>query len=299
MGRPGVPRHPTFVPIPADPARYETFETGGFDAAYLRDSQVVAQSETDGVPGFATFTNANNVVLFNAGVSTSPANDPAVRLAVAHLIDQQDIADRVAAGTGNPTNAVLGENSLYYDGLEGPALDPAAATELIAEAKGRGWDGKLRLTCAAASDPTAIVIEAQLEAGGIDVDRVAVADASALVENVIIKKDFDMSCWGLNILDEALWPLINNSLNSANIGTTNYGGYTDPGVDAALADLRIAADPDAVKEAMATIQERWNENVPAVILNAGPVRIIHTDEVHGLVPSSNALVFLSGAYVDD
>ena len=217
---------------------------------------------------------------------------------MAHLINQQDIADRVAAGTGNPTNAVLGENSLYYDGLEGPALDPAAATELIAEAKGRGWDGTLRLVCAAASDPTAILLEAQLEAGGIDVDRIAVTDASALVENVIIKKDFDMSCWGLNILDEALWPLINNSLNSANIGTTNYGGYTDAGVDAALADLRVAADPDAVKEAMATIQERWNENVPAVILNAGPVRIIHNDEVHGLVPSSNTLVFLSGAYVD-
>ena len=93
----------TFVPIPADPARYETFETGGFNAAYLRDPQIVANSETDGVPGFATFTNANNVVLFNAGVSTSPANDPAVRLAVAHLINQQDIADRVFAGTGNPT----------------------------------------------------------------------------------------------------------------------------------------------------------------------------------------------------
>jgi len=288
----------TFVPIPADQARYETFQTGGFQAAYLRDSQVVANSETDGVPGLQTFTNANNVVLFNAGVSTSPANDPAVRLAVAHLINQQDIADRVAAGTGNPTNAVLGENSLYYDGLEGPALDPAAAADLIAEAKGRGWDGKLRLVCAAASDPTAIAIEAELEAAGIDVDRISVPDASALVDNVIIKKDFDMSCWGLNILDEALWPLINNSLNSANIGTTNYGGYSDAGVDAALADLRTAADPDAVKAAMATIQERWNENVPAVVLNAGPVRIIHTDELKGIEGSSNALVFMSGAYVD-
>ena len=189
---------------------------------------------------------------------------------------------------------------MYYDGLEGPALDPAAAADLIAEAKGRGWDGTLRLVCAAASDPTAILLEAQLEAGGIDVDRIAVTDASALVENVIIKKDFDMSCWGLNILDEALWPLINNSLNSANIGTTNYGGYTDAGVDAALADLRVAADPDAVKEAMATIsgaleRERASGDPQCRAGAHHP----HRRGARPLRRAATRAVFLSGAYVDE
>ena len=36
----------TFVPIPADPARYETFETGGFDAAYLHETRRLSPRAT-------------------------------------------------------------------------------------------------------------------------------------------------------------------------------------------------------------------------------------------------------------
>ena len=287
----------TFVPSLTEQGRYDAFETGEFGAAWMRDPKLVRQSDEEGIGGFTTYQNVQNVVLFNAGASESPANDVRVRQAAAHLIDQQSIADRVWDGAGNPTAAVIGENSSWYQDLSGPELDPDAAAALIAEAKADGWDGKLRLLCPSSSQDLGITIESQLEAGGIDVDLTITSDFNQHIQAVAVTKDFDLATWGMNILDDGLWATLNNNLNSTSQGT-NFGGYVDPNMDAALDDLRVASDDDATLAALAGVQAAWSDTVPGVVLNAGPARTIHADDVHGIEPQGNLLVRFGGAYVD-
>jgi peptide/nickel transport system substrate-binding protein len=287
----------TFVPSLTEQGRYDAFETGEFGAAWMRDPKLVRQSDEDGIGGFTTYQNVQNVVLFNAGASASPANDVRVRQAVAHLVDQQSIAERVWDGAGNPTGAVIGENSAWYQDLAGPELDADAAAALIAEAKADGWDGKLRLLCPSSTQDLGITIESQLEAGGIDVELTITSDFNQHIQAVAVTKDFDLATWGMNILDDGLWATLNNNLNSASQGT-NFGGYNDPNMDAALDDLRVAGTEDDTIAALAAVQAAWSATVPGVVLNAGPARTIHADDVHGIEPQGNLLVRFGAAYVD-
>lgn len=286
-----------FVPSLTEQGRYDAFESGEFDAAWLRDPMLTSQSEADGIGGFTTYQNVQNVLLFNSGASDSPANDVRVRRAAAHLIDQQSIDERVWEGSGSPTNAVIGDNSAWYQGLSGPELDPDAAAALIAEAKADGWDGKLRLISPASGQDIAILLESQLEAGGIDVDLTLTSDFNQHISAVAVTHDFDLATWGMNILDDGLWATLNNNLNSASVGT-NFGAYSDPNMDAALDDLRVASDEQATLDALAGVQEAWNDTVPGVVLNAGPARTIYADDVHGIVPQGNLLVRFGTAYID-
>src|SRR5687768_5309017 len=100
------------------------------------------------------------------------------------------------------------------------------------------------------------------------------------------KKTFDAACWGMNILDDGLWATLNNNLSSTVVGT-NFGAFADAEMDAALADLRVAATEEQVLAAMKVVQERWTVAVPGVVLNAGAVRTIFADDVHGIVPTGN------------
>lgn len=286
-----------FVPSVLEQTRIESFETGEFDAVWLRDPEIVQQTEDDGVGGFTTYQNIQNVLLFNVAVSESPANDVLVRQAVAHLVDQDQIAQRAWGGAGNPTGAVLGENSRYFAGLEGPTVDPAAAADDIEQAKAAGWDGRLHIVCPSTGEEVAITIESQLEAAGIDVQLDVVADFGQLIDTVTSKKDFDAACWGMNILDDGLWATLNNNLSSTVVGT-NFAAFGDAEMDAALADLRVAGTDEQILAAMAVVQERWTAALPGVVLNAGPVRTVYGDHVHGIVPTGNALVYFGGAYVD-
>ena len=285
-----------FVPLPEDNGRYEAFTSGEFQATWLRDPFAVAESESDGVAGISNLQNAQNVVLFNAG-SDGPGGDERIRRAVSMILDQDVIADRAFEGAGNPTSLLIGEQSRYYDAdVEGPVLDAAAGTALLDEAKADGWDGTMRLLCASSSEEVALTMEAQLEAAGMDIDLSFKPDSRELAGTVIGEKDFDAACWGLNILDDGLWATLHNSLSSES--ASNYGGYVDAGVDAALADLKVAGTEDEIKAALATMQERFNETAPVIILNAGTNRMLHIDELKGLQPTTNSLTLFEGAYLD-
>ncbi|MEX2626313.1 MAG: ABC transporter substrate-binding protein [Ilumatobacteraceae bacterium] len=286
----------SFVPLPSDSGRYEAFQTGEFDATWLRDPFVIGEAENDGVSGLVTFQNAQNVLLFNQTDDAGITTDPRFRRAVSMIIDPVAIAERTLEGRGNPTSALIGENSFYYQGLEGPQVDTDAAAELLDELRDEGWDGSVHLTCAVSSEDTALAIVAQLEAAGVEVDLELLPDFGVLFATVGLEKNFDVACWGLNIIDDGIWATLNNSLSSTS--PSNYSGYGDDEMDAALDDLRVAETEEEVLALLETIQERWIETVPAIILNAGPNVTILSDEIQGVQQTGNSLVLFGDAYLE-
>lgn len=284
------------IAMPMDQGRYEAFRAGEIEAAWLRDSLVIAQTEDDGVPGITTFQNAANVLMLNSGKGPSPTNDVRVRRAIAHALDVDAIDDRENEGTGGATKAVLGENSDYYSGAKGLAFDRNKAAELLEEVKAEGYDGSLRVVCAKSSEEAGLAIEGQLKAAGFDVDYETVRDSAALVDRVIVKADYDVSCFGLNAVDEGLWATLSSELSSSS--DSNYGGFSDPRVDAVLDDLRVAYEADEISASMDDLQEAWNDSVPSIPLNAAPNKTIHVDQLQNLVPTSNSLFFFAKAFLD-
>ena len=284
-----------FRPLAADSGRYEAFQTGEFQAAFLRDPLQISMSMDDDVAGFDTYSNAQTVLLFNGGASESAVNAVELRKAIAQAMNVEALNERAFEGAGNAETSVIGSGSRFADGLEGLPFDTDGASDAVTKAKSQGWDGSLSLTCAQSQQEVALTLEAQLEAVGISIDLNLVPDFSTLINEVGVKKEFDLACWGFNGLDEGLWATLNSSLVSTS--PANYGGLKDPGIDAAMDELRVANDEAGTKAALDDLQGAMNDAVPAVPLFHGYNRVIHADDLVGITPTANSLVFFSSAFL--
>jgi peptide/nickel transport system substrate-binding protein len=78
----------------------------------------------------------------------------------------------------------------------------------------------------------------------------------------------------------------------------NRTGYANPDMDAAIDALYQATTEAEVTEAMAGIQEVWNEDPPWALIFAAQWFVGWSDEVHGIVPTRDAAVMFHDAYVD-
>jgi peptide/nickel transport system substrate-binding protein len=274
-----------FVAITGGDATYDALESGEIDVAFLREPLAIDRARQDGVDSHADLKSMGSVILVNSGVrgSTPPTTDVRVREALAAAIDPAAIDTRVNDGLGKPGSAIFGEGSRSYQDLDGPAYDPDHAKELVEEVKAEGkWDGSIRLICdnSPSRVETGIAVQGQLEAAGFKVDLNSSATIGDLIDAVIIDANFELACWGLNTYEEEAWAPLSDYVSTD--GGANRSGYTDPDMDAALDELRIAGDQDARLAALADVQEAWNATVPHVVLGASEEVVAWRDGVSGL-----------------
>jgi len=197
-----------------------------------------------------------------------------------------------------PTSAILTDESLHYDDNEGPEYDPERATELVDELKSDGWDGELHFvypTDSPTSDDTAIAVEALLNEVGITIEHDGVT-TTQMLSQVRQGADYDICLWPLSLYDSSLWEDLAQRITGE--GPLSYG-YSDPDMDAALADLRAATDAGTRTEVMGRIQEIWNETVPSAILGAVREDVYWRDGLAGLEFSNDDMVFLDEAHLTD
>jgi peptide/nickel transport system substrate-binding protein len=288
-----------FVTNAGGRATYEAFRAGELDVAFLREPLVIDEARDDGVHEFTDLVDAGEVVLINNGVrgTDPPTSDVRLRRAIAHAVDPELIDQRVNEGTGLPTSGLIHPDSRYDSGSEGPEHDPERAEELVDQVRADGWDGSIRLLCddTPARVETAIALEAQLEAVGFEVDARHDITTQDLITTVVVDADFDLACWGDPVNEASPWATLARYRSDAG---NNFGGYADAGMDAALDELRAAPAGGQV-EALAAIQEIWNETVPTVELAASQQTIVWGERVHGLRFNQTTVVGFGDAYVEE
>jgi peptide/nickel transport system substrate-binding protein len=288
-----------FVWIPGANDTYDAFSTGDLDVAFLRQASVVAQAREDGVNEFVTLQNLGEVLLLNQGVGGNDdviTNDVRIRRAIDMAIDYEQVTERVEDGAGIPTNAIIGEGSLYYDGVEGNPHDPEEAEALVEEVKEEtGWDGSLELACDSTREEAVLAIAAQLDAVGFQVETDTGANLADHITRVRQEQDYEAACWGFSVDDANTWMRLNQNVGSSG---TNATGYASEAMDAALADVRAAETIEQRTEALAAVQEVWNEEVPSVGLSAIEELIVWGDHVHGLDFTSKTVVFFDQAWIE-
>ena len=119
-----------------------------------------------------------------------------------------------------------------------------------------------------------------------------------MIKNVIVNKDFDLACFGTTIEEQNPYSALNRDLNSALSGFAgNWVGYSNPTVDAALADLAAASSDEEARAAITTIATAFTADVPW--LTVGPSTEIDAwaDDVHGVETTRSSMVYFDKVWI--
>ncbi|WP_155060164.1 ABC transporter substrate-binding protein [Streptomyces blattellae] len=285
-----------FVVITGSQATYDAFKNDDIQLAFLRAPDVIAQAEDDGVQGLSTIDNAGSTIILNT--AEGPAADPLVRRALAAAMDPEVINQRAYGGAGLPGTALINEQSILYDGLAGPEPDADRAADLVERAKAAGWDGRLKMPCqnSPEGNNVCLAMKAMAEAAGMSVTIEQMAPQD-FISTVLVDRSFDIASWSMPLSEAE--PAVRLSAAVGTGGGLNPGGYSNAEMDAALAALRAAPDAADRRQALAGIQEIWNETLPSLVIAANENFIAISDAVKGVRLSQNSQIYFDSAYVDD
>lgn len=285
-----------FVWLGADDAKLESMDAGEIDAAYVRNPVAVEKARRDGYSGYMYVVGAGAQFTINAREGR-PGEDVRVRQAIAHAFDNEAYLERASNGAGIPSKSIFAESSPWSTGVEPPAFDQEKARALLEEAKADGYDGKLSFV--ASADPTAqqaaVQLEAQLEAVGFDVTVEGIDNIADLTRRVYVDHDFDLAQGATSIGNEDPYGAMSEWLFSQS--PTNGAGYASEQMDGLLRELQaVADDPEAGMEAMRAIEEKFHEDVPAVVVNPAGNFYVMQDGVNGIVPTTQSIVLFHDAW---
>jgi len=267
-----------FVPMSDYNTMKDAFENGEIDAGSHSSPIMTAELRDAGVQNFTSVQNMQGALLINHKPG-APTADVRVRRAVAAALDVDVLNDRVREGKGVATSAMIAEPSRYYQGLDGPAHDPDLARRLVQEVKAEGsWDGSIELLCTTGNEENSITIAGMLEAVGFDVrtENVLVND---MLARVFGTGNFQLNCWGLAAADTDIYRAMLQNFASTSPG--NVGGYENPEMDAAIAQLKAAATEAETKAALARLQQIFTDTIPMIFTNGGEIISFWADDVEG------------------
>ena len=216
------------------------------------------------------------VVIFN--LETPILGEPAVRGALARVVDREALIRDALAGYGEPAAGPIPAQSWAY--VRGPATtehDPAAAAALLEAAGWRaGADGvrqrdgtPLRIPLVTADTPDRLAVAQalaeQAAAIGIRLDVRAVP-ADELFDDYLQPRQFEAAVvgqWSMGS-DPDVYPQWHSSQKGRSGG--NYAGYSDVDVDRWLEVGRQEPDRELRRNAYLHFQARWAEEQPALVL---------------------------------
>jgi oligopeptide transport system substrate-binding protein len=197
-----------------------------------------------------------------------PFDDVRVRQAFAQAVDWSRLV-RLAGGS-----SVVPATSMVPPGIPGrsersflPAHDPDAARELLAEAgypEGRGFPEITYLTAGGTVDGGFVTdIEREL---GIEV-RYEVTDFGTYITRL---EDEPPAIWSMSWIAD--YPGANDFLGVLlhTESSNNYGRWSDPAFDAAIADAGETTDPDEARAAYDRAEEILQRDAPVIPLAHSP-----------------------------
>jgi peptide/nickel transport system substrate-binding protein len=278
------------ISLADDQTTYETLRLGEADVAFIRDSRVIAQAQEGGMSGVGELSQGEQLMI-NVRPGTA-GEDLRVRQAIAAATDMDLVNDRAREGTANAAATIVPPDSpLFADGMTAPGYDAERAAELVEEAKADGWDGQVDLVCSELYEEESIAIEGLYEGVGMEVD-VSILATPDLIDRIVTERDFDVACWSLNVLPASPWARVDGNLRSDS--ETNRTAYAEPDMDAALQQLRVASTPEDTQDAIAAVQDVWNETLPGVMYAHSEEWVFWNDDVEGVAVNREGAANLDG-----
>ena len=216
----------------------------------------------------------------NKGTQPKSLKEPAVRLAITHAIDKQQIVDVAYLGYAQPASTVLppAMGNWHNEAIQDVPFDPVEGNRLLDEAGYLDEDGDgiredeagnpLEYRLYSRDDPTARqtadIISAGLAQIGITAPPTAMNEDRLL--GLYPDFDFDLIVWGWTLEPDPGLAVKIFTCDQRAAGGWNDSGYCNADLDALYAQQAAAVDPAARRELIWQIQARLFEDRPYIML---------------------------------
>lgn len=276
---------------------YDSFTSDAIDMAFVRDAEVVEEALNEETSGYLQMLSLGTMAIINAEEGR-PGSDVRVRRAIQLAIDPEVVAERTTGGAGVASSDLFPELSKWHSTQErGLPHDPDQASELVAEAKADGFDGKI--TYLASGSPsgreTGVAYKASLDAVGFDTTVDVATSVTDVVNAVAIEGTYDMSTWAFSWREDG--PFARMFATSSSKGNLGAGSATSPELDDLIDQVQQAENDEEKAEVMADIQAEWNEIVPALVLGPTAELTMWRPDVHGVKTDTNTIVLFDQAWI--
>jgi peptide/nickel transport system substrate-binding protein len=262
--------------VPDEGSRSDTFVSGDGELNFTNSVLATIEAGEEAGAAWNFVTAGPPVYTFNN--QAPPFDDVRVRRAFVMAIDHDAIID--VAGLIRPTASFVAEGSPWFvDDITIPDYDPEAAQELfneVAEETG----GPIQITLAAFQQSNdqlrAEFIQSQLNQFDnveVTVDVKAAGDITH-----VLQRDYQVSSWGFPFIDPE--PGLFNYAQSEQF--TDFSGYSNPDVDAALEAARLTRDRDERAELYREVLTHLAEDVPWWPYSHSEAGFLTVPELHGV-----------------
>ncbi|KZX20954.1 ABC transporter substrate-binding protein [Rathayibacter tanaceti] len=265
--------------------------TKGYDWGYSYLSDVEGSWVAAGNENTYWFPPGGTITLF-PNLTRAPFTDLRVRTALSESLDRDRIASLATEGymqAAGQTNILLPNQEDRLDpGLPDSgrvAQDTQGALALFAEAGYTQQDGRLVgpdgaqlsftiTTANGYTDWLRAVQEVQKQWGAIGIDVTISAPQPAAYQSSLANGEFDMAMGGIggtgDLYRDFATVLSSDFLQPIGTQTTgNYQRFSDPAVDALLAELKTTIDPEQQRELGYELQRVVYDQVPVIAMYYG------------------------------
>ncbi|WP_413378227.1 glutathione ABC transporter substrate-binding protein [Alkalihalobacillus sp. 1P02AB] len=285
-----------YRPTPENGTRLALLKTGEADFIFPYPEQNLAEAEnTNDFTVELTPSTIQNYVTMNT--NKEPFNDPKVRQAINHAIDNEAFINVVKSGLGNPLDSIITKQTKHYEQQGLYEYDPEKAKELLAEA---GYENGFNTTIWGNTSSDNMrgmqFIQQQLSVVGIEVEVMSMEEGT-LSEKIYGVEDPDeaeVDMWYVtwaaspSDTDHAIRPLFSSQMFPPSGANSAY--YVNEEVTEWINQARTSADEAEQVELYQRIQEQIYADAPWIFLAEGVVSGGKRAEVDGIYNLSSGAV---------
>jgi len=220
--------------------------------------------------------------LIVGNVQDGPLADPRMRQAVSALIDRDAVASKVYSGAADPLYTLATPGSITYETeawnsantAAATGADPERAKQLVAEA---GQTGETLVLALPAGDSlatiTAKAIQTDAAKAGINIELkpMEASQYAVLFLDPASREGIDLF---FTIYAPTVRDPVQNYFETIVTGqVNNFNGYSNPEVDALIAEARVSTDPAVRAEKAIAAQQIYLADLPYIPISAPRVTV--------------------------
>jgi peptide/nickel transport system substrate-binding protein len=268
-----------FRPLSDTESRYASIQNGDVDVILAAYNQELVRALQN--PDLAVYYgpgDSGELLYFN--FARAPFDDRRMREAVVRALDLQALSASLYNNQLVPAQSLFGETSPYHSAQATqawPAFDQERARQLVAEYRAGGGSTAVALKTTTARGQFGEFVQAQLAAVGIDVD-VELFDLARYSAEVVQSGDFDLTTTVSSF--DTPFPPVQRLLGTG--GSANYGTYSNPQVDALLAEAASTGDEARRDAAYQQVELVVNEDLAVCWLSRAYLATITRTTVKGV-----------------
>jgi peptide/nickel transport system substrate-binding protein len=284
---------------------YDSFVTGQYDMAYIRDSAVYEKYKAlKPAVGYdqPMLTTGGVAIWMNLQSKAAHMDDPRVRQALSLATDANTINQRAYGGTVIVHTSISPKQDTINGATKAPPFNPTKAAKLLSQVKQEtGWDGSIRLLCSA-TPPTpdfGIALAAEWNAVGFKVNLDTSLPTTPFTVKVGVAHDFDTACGANQIQGGDVFDGLFVRVGPSPGSYTGWVAGSNPDYDASIKQILSSPIGTAgYKKGMDMMQAVFTKDVPNITVGSFYEDALMQNKVHGIEWSAKNIALFGKAYMD-